>query len=639
MILYSGDRPNLHLRAFVEEHLYSRRSSCGPGPYSVTEFTRPIETTKTSPIYRLHPYHLGKKPHDAVDAYIRHYTAVDDLVLDPFCGSGSTAVAAVAAGRRAIAIDASPAATFITRFYLTPSDPDDLRARFEAMLRTIAPDLDFLYRTVCHRCGGPAKIHHVVYSNVYTCPACARQVTLYEFLAQDPQGCPRCSSQRARISPHDEIVGYRAVAVCFSCDGSCRPRRAVRSLVAPEHDRRAFADIDLASLSDLERIPVPYPVPSAPMMYVTDPASPWGDEWRPSRNFRHVRELFTHRNLWALAALFHAAGGDDDLRAVLTAGMLAVSRKAQHLEGGGGYIPGTWALPPMSKQRNVEESLRRVFARVLAGKRALATKLAAGRACISTQSATSLAEIPTSSIDYIFTDPPYGGAVQYAELNFVWEAWLGLSTQWHEHEIVVNKTRGKSDAYWADMVRKAMVECHRVLKPGRWLSLCYHDTSPGRWQMIQDIMADAGFVPGNFMAATTIDTGSRTYNQRVDGKLVKRDLVVNFQKTCVRYRGASAAAPVRPGEFARLAVDVIREFLHNNPGATRDRIYDHLVSVMVRAGRMEAHNFDKLLSDAAETDGNGGWVVKCAASQGQEATRPHSESSCRKFVYTGRLPQ
>ena len=43
---------------------------------------------------------------------------------------------------------------------------------------------------------------------------------------------------------------------------------------------------------------------------------------------------------------------------------------------------------------------------------------------ISTQSATDLSKILPSSIDYIFTDPPYSNNVQYGEFNFVWESWL-----------------------------------------------------------------------------------------------------------------------------------------------------------------------------------------------------------------------
>jgi len=64
-------------------------------------------------------------------------------VLDPFCGSGGTALAALMEGRAAIAIDLSPAATFITKNYCTPVDVDE-RA-FEELPRKVKPEMDWLY--------------------------------------------------------------------------------------------------------------------------------------------------------------------------------------------------------------------------------------------------------------------------------------------------------------------------------------------------------------------------------------------------------------------------------------------------------------------------------------------------------------
>ncbi len=616
MISYAGDKPNPELRSFVERRIDERPYDPSGYDYQRSDFTQPIETTKNSPIFKMHGYHLGKKPHDAVQAYINHYTTPGDLVLDPFCGSGSTALAALILGRRAIAVDASPAATFITRFYLSRCDPEDLERRFHRMCRSVSRETEHLYRTTCHRCGSPATIHYVIYSNLYHCPVCGRRVSLYEASLHTPPGCPHCSSDssvRGAITSSLPIVGNEPVAVNFSCAGPCRPRRITRSCAGPDGDAEAFREIDLARIEELERAPIPYPVPERYMMDVTDPTKPWGDEWRPSRNFRTVSDLFTYRNLYALSALFHAAGGDEDLRAILTSGMWAVSKKAQHLSAGGGYIPGNWALPPMSKQRNVLESLSKVFTRTLKAKRTLARRLRSQDACISTQSARSLAEIPSDSVDYVFTDPPYGGSVQYAELNFIWEAWLGCNTDWRDQEIIVNRTRNRTEKDWAKGMREAMAECRRVLKPGRWLSLCYHHASSSMWEELQDIMTDVGFIPGTSHRAATIDTGSHTYNQRVTDKLVKRDLVLNFRKAgpgefpVKRPR----ARPTNDG-FTELASRTIRDYLSANPGASKDRIYDHLVSFLVRTGQMQEHDFAGLLTRIARKEGEerSRWFLK-----------------------------
>ncbi|MGO9566028.1 MAG: DNA methyltransferase, partial [Desulfomonilaceae bacterium] len=433
-------------------HMQDRPFDPDTDNYRAEEFTSSINTTKTSPVYSMHSYHLGKKPYDAVEAYINHYTSRGDLVLDPFCGSGSTSLAALVQGRKAVAIDASPAATFITRFYLSGCDPADLAGRFQRMCAAVSEEMQYLYGTICHRCNSPATIHYAIYSNLYECPSCSRRVSLYEASQRTPPCCPWCLSERGLQQPISSFLrtcGYEPVAVNFYCHGGCKPKRMTRSVLGSEMERKAFERLDLARIREIESAPIPYPFPDRFMMNVTDPSIPWGDEWRPSRDFRRVSDLFTYRNLRAVAAFMQAAGSDDDLRAIITSGMFAVSRKAQHLVEGGGYIPGNWALPPMSKQRNCLESVKKVFGRILTAKKILAMRLQSQDACISTQSAASMDQIPTDSVDYIFTDPPYGGAVQYGELNFVWESWLGLNTDWHDQEIIVNHTRNKSLKEWA----------------------------------------------------------------------------------------------------------------------------------------------------------------------------------------------
>lgn len=127
---YYSSGPNPNLGRFVEQHAtpYDPETD----HYNVKPFDKPITTTKATAIYNMHTY-WSKKPHDAIRQYIRHYTQPGDLVLDPFCGSGSTALAALMEGRAAIAIDLSPAATFITKNYCTPVDVEALQAAFEEL--------------------------------------------------------------------------------------------------------------------------------------------------------------------------------------------------------------------------------------------------------------------------------------------------------------------------------------------------------------------------------------------------------------------------------------------------------------------------------------------------------------------------
>lgn len=612
-------RPNPTLPAFAQNHARERPYEEATDAYDVGPFAETICTTKQSPIYALHGYHLGKKPHDAIRAHVRHFTRPGDLVLDPFCGSGSTALAALLEKRKAIAIDASPAATFIARYYVTRIDPDDLTRRFEAMVGRVRDELAWLYATTCHRCGGPAVLHYVIYSNTYICPVCGASVSLFEARHHgNPPTCPHCSDRAHAGRIHTKLgaTGSVPVAVSFSCLGSCKPRRTQRSICSTNDEAKAFSEIDLAAIRSLEAKPIPHAIPDDRMMNVVQDDLPWGDEWRPSRNFRSIPELFTVRNLWALGALMEAAGDDLDLQALITSTMLAASRKAQHLDGGGGYIPGNWALPPMTKQRNVLESLTKVFRRSLRARRQLAEADVGAEVCLSTQSATNLGAIPDDSVDYVFTDPPYGGAVQYAELNFMWEAWLGFDTTWHDQEIVVNRTRGLSIETFTERMTRAFSECHRVLKPGRWMSVCYHDASTKTWSALQQAIEEAGFIHVSADQVVAIDTGGRTYNQYTADKATKRDLVLSFRKPRPGEKVPGRAVAETQRSFATRARGLIEAYLREHPGSPKDRIYDALVVRLLGSGMMQSHDFERVLRQVAVERASGEHVVATGARRG-----------------------
>src|SRR5438477_3454251 len=64
--------------------------------------------------YGVHPY-FTRRPANVVRAYIERYSQADDVVLDPFGGTGVTAIEAFLLGRHAIHNDLNPFANFIAR--------------------------------------------------------------------------------------------------------------------------------------------------------------------------------------------------------------------------------------------------------------------------------------------------------------------------------------------------------------------------------------------------------------------------------------------------------------------------------------------------------------------------------------------
>lgn len=633
---YYSSGPNPNLRRFVEEHATSYDPETDD--YDVPAFDQPITTTKATAIYNMHTY-WSKKPHDAIRQYIRHYTQPDELVLDPFCGSGGTALAALMEGRAAIAIDLSPAATFITKNYCTPVDVTELEQALQELEPRVKPEMDWLYETRCDRCDGRATTAYTVYSYVFQCPRCLQKIPLFDCVElpgwtgsgkpKTIRVCPDCyvrghieeiSTRSERFDPVPVLVGYE-------CQEGCRPKSNERHHNDRDPKKRVyFEQYDLGKLREIQVREIRHWTPKVPMIK--------GYETTVKRNLEKqgvhlVDDLFTKRNLWALAIIREAAlqmpneRSKDLVLFALTGiclGMSRMNRYRPDVSYPTNILNGTYYIPQIGQEEPPLKHLMNKLDRLGRGFAEIRGEVASGEVLIDTRSATELSEVAPRSIDYIFTDPPYAGKVQYGELNFVWEAWLGFDTKWHDREIIVNETRGKTDADWAHAMRQAMMECYRVLKPGRWVSLCYHDTSEGSWQLVQDLMTEVGFIPENLEEALYIDTDQKSFNQLMAEKVTKRDLVINFRKP-------------RPGEligqltlfgdedaatFAEKARAILSEALEAFPGSPPDRLYDELVSRMVRRGEFERHNFEHLLRGVAE-EVNGRWYLLETADQVDEA--------------------
>jgi hypothetical protein len=142
-------------------------------PYSREPFAVDVSEGKTDPIYKAHSYHT-KVPHLAIVPSILHYTEPGDVVLDGFCGSGMTGVAAQWCGsapeeyrrkieaewkqegkekpkwgaRRVVLNDLSPAATFIASNYTLPFDVQEFARAGKQILDEVEREIGWMYTTV-----------------------------------------------------------------------------------------------------------------------------------------------------------------------------------------------------------------------------------------------------------------------------------------------------------------------------------------------------------------------------------------------------------------------------------------------------------------------------------------------------------
>jgi len=486
-----------------------------------------VPGSRNGAFYLAHSYHT-KVPPEAIRPFIEHYTVPGDIVLDPFCGSGMTGVAAALIGRRAILNDLSPAAAHLTWNHTRPCDPGDLANAFATLEAALRPQIDQLYQTT-HSDGRPAKIHWTLWSTKHVCPLCREEFLLWEVMDRTTGrlgteiSCPRCRRTLRRKDLTD-LGSYPAWISYETSDGK-RHEKAPDAL-----------DVECSTRRRREAIRAWYPdfpIERDREMYLRCALH--------LRKVNSVADFYTDRNLEALALIWQEVLSVPDER-VRRALAFAFTNTAWHgtrmrrfnARGGQRPLTGTLYIPQLSIEVNVLEVMRNKIEQLQRYYRAY-RPTTVDLPFLTLGSATDLASIPDASIDYVFTDPPFGSNIYYADCNLIWEAWLGRITD-PESEAVVNRAKtvqkgGKSlDAYGA-LIRESMKEMARVLKPGAWATVVFHNTDGDVWRVIRDAAADAGFA---FHEAASLDRRQQShkgYKGRSGSEDVAHfDVVFNLQK-------------------------------------------------------------------------------------------------------------
>lgn len=145
---------------------------------------------------------------------------------------------------------------------------------------------------------------------------------------------------------------------------------------------------------------------------------------------------------------------------------------------------------------------------------------------ISTESTTRLQSILDDSVDYIFTDPPFGENIYYSDLNFLVESWYGVITN-SKPEAIVDRVKQKAIPEYQHLMKECFSEYFRVLKPGRWMTVVFSNSRAAVWNAIQVALQQVGFVVAE---VTTLDKLHLTFQQVMSPNAVKQDLVISAYK-------------------------------------------------------------------------------------------------------------
>lgn len=531
--------PNLFLGAFIEQYGNPESPIAGRVP---TE----IRAGKNTYVYDTHTYHT-KVPPAGIAAFIGAFTKPGDLVLDPFCGSGMTGVAARSTGRHVILSDLSPAATFIAYNLLRDMPVDEWDSVCEAFMRRYSRLERLLYHTPCRRCGNAHRLLYAVWSYRVECPLCGGEFNYWDVgrsigetvrtsRLRTEVECPYCK----RVQPKRALARTRLepVQVGYRCPAS---RGMQESMAVP-------TEYDLRLLDRIDKHGVPswlwYPTARLPVGYNTRQPVPHG--------ISSVDAFYTTRNLWAMAALWSGATQWPDpvqrqrLLFALTGLYLRVTKFSEFRFWGGSSNSARLYVPMVMNEQNVFDTLRRKL-RHIRDHLGSAGYDTSSRFCITTQSSTDLSQIPDRSIDYIFTDPPFGANINYSEMNFLWESWLGTYTD-NREEVIVNSFQDKGLTQYEELLARVFSECRRVLKPGGSMTVVFNNSSQRVWRCIARSLERSGF---HIKASLTFDKRHPTLKQLTAPNVAGLDVALHCESGEVDSRFAEATLEQLRGVIRR----------------------------------------------------------------------------------------
>jgi adenine-specific DNA methylase len=536
-----------------------------PPKFVEKAFSGEISAGKNTYVYDAHTYHT-KVPPQGIEQLIEYYTSSNAAVLDPFCGSGMTGVAAMRRQRKALLSDLSPAATFIARNLNTPIEAQAYLSAVRSLLEKAAPLEAALYNTKCRECGHEVPMLYTVWSFGVLCPHCEKEFVLWDVARDEHDNvreskilsefdCPHCATHLKkrglkRTKRYPVEVGYRC------CRSGLKETKATPNKT----------DLQLLARIEAEGVP-------KHLWYPTT-AFPKGVNTRQpiAAGITSVDKAYTPRALNAMAFLWNEAAKwpdkemRDKLLFTLTSLYQRVTVFSEFRFWGGSGNTANYNVPSIMNEQNIFRTFMRKANTI-----SWYFKSAAGirhNVEVSTQSASCLHQIPDKSIDYIFTDPPFGGNINYSEMNFLWESWLSVWTETKE-EAIVNAVQGKGIKEYGELLSKAFKECRRVLKEEAWMTVIFHNSSDAVWMSLQRALVTAGFLIGG---TQTFDKKHGTFKQFVSDNAVGYDLVLHCQKSTANLLPRHQPKEALVAEAVQFVTDKLKgnaqnycvEYLHVN---------------------------------------------------------------------------
>jgi hypothetical protein len=467
--------------------------------------SKPLMASTHPAEYLLHKY-WARKPHNILGYYIDLYFKKDDLVCDPFCGSGVFLAEAKKRGINTLGFDINPLAALLSDITLNPPVVDE----FESKLRDIIYNSEKKWNDT-YLLPNKQKVRYLVHSMVTKCDSCEAKVTKQDALKDGTKYL--CSKCKNKISFNFEKFHSTRVIQIVTSEGTLLDRDKTNEEIFAQQEVGSSKNTLKGQIYDKDLV-LNRRILAFPNMKISDLFTP--------RAFAIATDLFNQVNDVSDVSLKNA------LLVFLTSNLAQFSRLIPYRNnlntGGPAWtVPGFW-IAPVHLENNPFIHLEARVKKFVKGLTALHKNYMA----VSAQSEiknepmqTELNKVKDGTIDGFFFDPPYGDSVPYLEFSAIWNSFLNREINYQREVIVSDRKEFQSG--WEEYqkgIEEAVGLMSKKLKTTGKIVVTFNNLDPKAWKILLEAFKKANLkcVEADYQIPAVVSSKAQfTYNTSYTG--------------------------------------------------------------------------------------------------------------------------
>ena len=525
-------------------------------------FSKPLPSTRGGSFYNTFPYPTKISP-EAIAVYIASATNPDDTVLDAFAGRGSTGIAALLAEhptekmqetanalgvepiwgkRNAILYEIGTYAAFATKTITNRLTAAEYARAVDDFIKKAEKLASGMYAAKSPD-GRDGYIRYAIWTEVLICPECDAEIEYFKngtsrnpATFYDKIKCPHChrtslveAMSFATEEHYDKLLKKtilrkkRRIAWVYGTSGK------------ENWDRIATED-DIALVQKLEKEFSPS----------DDPRKiEWGDLHRAGYHFgiSHLHHFYTSRNylvmseLWKLAECYPEREANalkllllsyNGAHCTLMTRIVAKHDSRDFVLTGA--QSGVLYISKLPVEKNILLGLRRKAKPFQEAYKMLEN--CHGTVEVRNISSEFMSE-PDKSIDFVFTDPPFGDFIPYAEVNQINELWLPAVTE-RSSEVIISAAQNKGVDTYRNMLARVFGEIRRVTKDDRPIAVVFHAAKAAVWGAFSEAIQISGL---EIKQSSFLDKTQASFKQVVSKTSVQGDPLFLLKKAGLKKNG------------------------------------------------------------------------------------------------------